>query len=155
MNFKVVALDADQFDSWFRLTESALQQRGARACVADAEPGFPCRVSLRDAAIGERLILLHFEHHAVDCPYRAAGPIFVSAGAQRWPETVDVVPPVLRSRLLSVRAYDVQGMLHDADVVHCEALEDRIASMFADAKIDYLHVHLARRGCYACRIERV
>jgi len=154
MNFKAVALDPERFDAWFTLTESDLRQRGARAYVADADPGFPCRVSLRDAPIGERLVLLHFEHHAVACPYRAGGPIFVSAGAQRWPETVDVVPPVLRSRLLSVRAYDAQGMLHDADVVQGEGLEDRIASMFADVKIDYLHIHFARRGCYACRIER-
>ena len=154
MTFKAVALASEQFDSWFTLTDSALQRRGARSCVADAEPGFPCRVSLRDVAVGERLVLLHYEHHPVDSPYRAAGPIFVSAGARRWPETVDAVPPVLRPRPLSLRAYDAWGMMLDADVVPGEAVEERIATMFADARIDYLHVHFARRGCYACRIER-
>jgi len=154
MSFKAVALEPGQFDSWFGLTDSALQRGGARGCIADAEPGFPCRVSLHDAAVGERLILLHYEHHAVDSPYRAAGPIFVGARAQRWPEPVDVVPPVLRSRVLSVRAYDAGGMMLDADVVPGEALEASIATMFAEARTDYLHVHFARRGCYACLIER-
>jgi hypothetical protein len=154
MTFKAVALEPEQFVSWFRLADSDLQQRGARGCVADAQPGFPCRVSLQDAAIGERLVLLHYEHHPVDSPYRAAGPIFVREDAQRWQAPLNVVPPVLRSRLLSVRAYDALGMLQDADVLQGETLEARIESMFADARIAYLHVHFARPGCYACRIER-
>jgi hypothetical protein len=154
MTFKAVALAPEQFVSWARLTDDELESRSARRRVADRQPGFPCRVSLQDAAPGDRLILLPYEHHAVDSPYRAAGPIYVRENAQRWQEPLDVVPPVLRTRLLSVRAYDVRGMIEDADVVQGEALEERIESMFADTAIDYVHVHFARHGCYACRIER-
>jgi hypothetical protein len=64
------------------------------------------------------------------------------------------VPPVLRTRLLSVRGYDAAGLMEDADVIPGEALPERIETLFANERIDYLHVHFARRGCYACRIER-
>jgi len=154
MSFKAIALAPEQFVCWSGLTDAQVRQRGARRRVADAQPGFPCRVSLQDAGTGERLILLPFEHHPVDSPYRAAGPIYVRENAQRWPQPIDVVPPVLRARLLSVRGYDAQGMLQDADVVKGEVVEQRIESLFANPEIDYLHVHFARQGCYACRIER-
>jgi hypothetical protein len=154
MPFKAVALDPEQFISWIRLSDEALLERSARRRVADANPGFPCRMSLQDAPIGERLILLPFEHQSADSPYRAAGPIFVRERVSRWSEPVDVVPPMLRARLLSVRGYDAGGMMEDADVVEGAKLEERIESMFAQPAIEYLHVHFARRGCYACRIER-
>jgi hypothetical protein len=154
MRFKAIALDPEQFVSWVRLNDEELHERHARRRVADEEPGFPCRVSLQDAPAGERLILLPFEHQPADSPYRASGPIFVRERTSRWPATVGVVPPILRPRLLSLRAYDANGMMQDADVVEGKVVEQRFESMFADPAIDYLHVHFARRGCYACRIER-
>jgi hypothetical protein len=154
MTFKAVALDPARFVSWSRLTDAELHARGGRRYAADKSPGFPCRVSLHDAEPGEALILLPFEHHGADSPYRASGPIFVGERAQRWPEPVDVVPPVLLTRLLSVRAYDQRGMMEDAEVVEGGALQKQVTAMFADPRIDYLHVHFARRGCYACSIVR-
>jgi len=32
--------------------------RGARRVIADSTPGYPCRVSLADAAVGDELLLL-------------------------------------------------------------------------------------------------
>jgi len=154
MTFKAIGLDPAQFASWSALNDAELAQRHARRRVADAQPGFPCRVSLQDAEIGERLILLAYEHHAADSPYRAAGPIFVRERATRWNEPVDVVPPALCTRLLSVRAYDAVGMLQQAEVLEGRELESLISGFFAKPTIEYLHIHFARQGCYACRIER-
>lgn len=154
MRFKAIGLDPEQFLSWHGLNDDELQRAGARRRVADETPGFPCRISLEDAPQGERLILLPYEHHAVNSPYRAAGPIFVREHARKWNEEIGVVPPVLRTRLLSVRGYDAAGLMEDADVIPGEALQERIETMFANEQIDYLHVHFARRGCFACRIER-
>jgi hypothetical protein len=154
MAFKAIALDPAQFIPWSALSDEALHERDAERRIVDESPGFPCRVSLSDAAVGERVILLPFEHHAVASPYRAAGPIFVREGAQRWHAARDVVPPMLRTRLLSVRAYDAAGMMRTAEVVQGETLEQCIGSMLDNAEVEYLHVHFARRGCYACRIER-
>lgn len=154
MAYQAVALDPELFRSWFALSDEVLKRRGARRRVADAPSGYPCRVSLQDAATGEELLLLHYEHHAVDTPYRAAGPIYVRAAAQPWAPAIDQLPPMLRSRLLSLRAYSARGMLVDAAAVQGDAAHERIAMMLGDARVGYVHAHFAQPGCYACRFER-
>jgi hypothetical protein len=64
------------------------------------------------------------------------------------------VPDQLRRRLLSVRGFDEQGMLRDADVAQGTALEPLIERLFADPIVAYLHIHMARPGCYAARVDR-
>jgi hypothetical protein len=117
-------------------------------------PGYPCRVSLEDAEPGERLLLLTFEHHGVDSPYRASGPIYVREGAVQADPAVNEVPLQLRRRLLSVRAYSAAGMMRDASVVEGKDLEGAVETLFADPKVAYLHLHNAIPGCYAARVER-
>jgi len=77
----------------------------------------------------------------------------ICAGEQSF-DAVDVVPEMLRRRLLSVRGFDAEGMMTDADVVDGRELEALVARLFAAARTDYLHVHFARPGCYAARIDR-
>ena len=85
----------------------------------------PCRVSLRDAAVGETSILLHYPHQtAATSPYRASGPIYVREGVTEAASFVNHVPAQQRIRLLSVRAYDADGIMVDADVTPGEDLED-------------------------------
>ncbi len=64
------------------------------------------------------------------------------------------VPPVLRGRLLSLRAYDVDGMIVDADVVPGDDVESALSRLFARDDSASVHIHNAKRGCYACRVER-
>ncbi len=154
MSFQIRALAAEPFVPLFALPDDALRARGIRRVVADDQPVYPCRVSLQDALEGERLLLLPHEHHAVDTPYRAAGPVYVrEAGVQAWPD-VDAVPALLRTRLLSLRAYDARGMMAWADVLPGSELESGIAQLFALERSAYLHVHYAKPGCYACRVDR-
>ena len=61
---------------------------------------------------------------------------------------------MLRLRLLSVRAYDADGLMVDADVVDGRELESVINRLFNEARVDYLHIHFARPGCFACRVHR-
>jgi hypothetical protein len=42
----------------------------------------------------------------------------------------------------------------DADVVEGEVLEGAIHRFFASDAVCYLHVHYAKRGCFAAKIER-
>jgi hypothetical protein len=125
-----------------------------RRVVADEFPGFPCRVSLVDAAPGETLILLSHVHHDVAGPYRGAGPIFVRQGAVQARPAPGEVPAQVSRRLLSLRAYDAAGMLRQGEVVEGRELPSLVARMFADLETAYLHVHNARPGCYSCRIDR-
>lgn len=155
MAFQVVALAEQDFTGLFALDDEALRARGARRYVADRTPGFPCRVSLEDASPGEVVILAPFVHQPADSPYKASGPIFVRDGARRASPAVGDVPELLRSRMLSVRAYDSESLMREADVVDGRELESLVERLFGDSRVGYLHVHFARPGCYACRIDRV
>ena len=103
---------------------------------------------------GERLLLLPYMHHEVDIPYRASGPIYVREAAMQAVQEAGDVPALLRSRLLSLRAYDARDMMVLADVLPGTELESGIAQLFAIKRVAYLHVHYAKPGCYACRVDR-
>jgi hypothetical protein len=60
----------------------------------------------------------------------------------------------MRLRLLSLRAYDAGGMMLDAAVVEGATTEPLITRMVANADVSYIHVHNAKQGCYAGRIDR-
>ena len=153
-DFRIAALPREHFTDCLRWSAAELRERGARWVVVDDCPGFPCRVSLVDAAPGERVLALCYTHHDVASPYRAAGPIFVRAGAVEARPGVNEVPDLLRHRRLSVRAYDADCSMVDAGVVAGAELEDAITGLFANAVVDYLHLHNAATGCYLCAVER-
>ena len=154
MPFRATGLALSQFETLFALDPRALAAKGIRRVTADSKPGFPCRVTLEDAEPGETLLLLSYAHLDADSPYRASGPIFVREAAAARFDRADAVPPVLRGRLLSLRAYDDAGFMVDAEIVPGDDVEAAIARLFAQAGIAYLHVHNAKRGCFACRIDR-
>jgi hypothetical protein len=152
--FRISALPMELFTDLFRLTDEELARRGGRRVVAASKPGYPCRVSLQDADVGERLLLLPFTHQPVDSPYRSTGPIYVRENARQAELAVGEVPDLLRRRLLSVRSYDAAGMMTDAAVVEGRDLETVVDRMLGDEKTEYLHVHNAKPGCFNCRIDR-
>ena len=154
MSFLISALPVTPFRQLFDLSDEALLAQGVRRYVADECPGFPCRVSLADAALGERVLLVNYEHQPARSPYRASGPIFVREAARAAAPEIGEVPDALARRLLSVRAYDGEDLISNADVAEGRELEPLIARFFADPAVAYLHVHYARRGCYAARIDR-
>ncbi|MGH6870551.1 MAG: DUF1203 domain-containing protein [Rhizomicrobium sp.] len=152
--FRFQGLPPAPFEPFFAMSDTALEAAGARRMVADSMPGFPCRVSLEDAEPGERLILLNFEHQPAHSPYRATGPIFVREAAHAAYDGTDV-PAVLRPRLLSLRAYDNAGLMVDADVVDGKDVEALLGRLFANEETAEIHIHYARRGCYACKVARL
>jgi len=154
MSFQIKALPAEPFRYLFSRSTEALAAQGVVRMVADKSPGFPCRVSLRDAAPGETVLLLNYEHQDAATPYRATHAIFVREGAAQAAPAVGEVPAVLRSRLLSVRGFSAGGMMLAADVVEGEAVEAVIGRMFNNPEIAYLHLHNAKPGCYAARVDR-
>lgn len=155
MSFRIHALPLAPFRPLFALDEAALEALGARRMVADAPHSAPCRVSLADAAPGERLILLNHRHlDAPASPYRADGPIFVrEAAAEAAPEPGEV-PDMLSRRLLSARVYDPDWMMIDADVVEGGDLAGRLEAWLADPAAAHVHLHTARRGCFMAAVRR-
>ena len=155
MSFRITGLKLAQFAPLIALPEDKLAEHNARRVVADRSPGFPCRVSLIDAHPGERVLLVNYEHLPVASPYRSRHAIYVREDAREVCYEVGEVPPVLQQRLLSVRAFTAEGMMVDAEVAEGRqqlvALIDRLLS---PAGVAYLHVHNARAGCYAARVDR-
>jgi Protein of unknown function (DUF1203) len=154
MAFKITGLPSASFKSLFALSDAQLATRGGIRMVADRRPGFPCRVSLRDADCGERVLLLNFEHLPVATPYRSRHAIFVRENAAQASLEVNEVPDVLRTRLLSLRAFDHAGMLINADVMQGTELVPAINHMLNMPEIEFLHVHNAKAGCFAARVDR-
>ena len=154
-NFKLVALDNSQFTDYFNLDESELAKQGIRKMVVDEFPGFPCRVSLADAEIGEEVILLNFEHHSVNSPYKSDGPVFIRKTAQTATPEINEVPKMFNHRLLSIRGFDRNATMIFADVTQGDNLKEKLNDILDNKKIDYLHIHNAKPGCYNCKVERV
>ena len=154
-SFRLVGLTPHPFQPLFALSDAQLHERGARRVRADRTPGYPCRISLADAQPGDELLLLPFAHQPCASPYQASGPIYVRRDAAQAVLAPGELPPSITQRLISLRAYDAADMMVDAGVAEGEALRGEIERLLANGKVDYIHLHNAKRGCFSCRLERV
>ena len=155
MSFRITGLPVEDFAHLFALSDEELMARGAVRRIADGRmPGTPCRVSLTDSQPGDELLLVNYEHHPVDSPYRMRFAIYVRKGEETY-DAVDRVPEQLRLRTLAVRAFDANAMMVGRELVDGAELEGAIERLFADPSASYLHIHFAAPGCYAARVERI
>jgi hypothetical protein len=130
-----------------------LRAAGGVTYVADCKPGFPCRQCLRDAEIGDEMLLLSYDPFTASSPYRCASPIFIHSTPCE-PDDQEGLPVQLTSRTLSVRGFDNAAMMLDAALIEGDDLAKTIESLFDNPAIDHLHVHNASRGCFAARVGR-
>jgi hypothetical protein len=154
MSFQLIALPFEPFAPLFSLSDDELAERDMRRVVATEKPGYPCRVSLADAEVGEELLLLPFTHQPARSPYRESGPIFVRKLARRHAPAACEVPDYVRLRLMSVRAYDTSHQMIDAAVCEGVSVAQTILKMFENVDVAYIHLHNAKRGCFSCRVDR-
>jgi hypothetical protein len=154
MTFRITGLSPEPFLSLFGLSEAELAARGVKRYLVDEKPGFPDRIGMRETELGETVLLLNHVCQPADTPYRASHAIFVREGATERFDAVGQVPEVMRSRLLSLRAYTDGGMMLDADVAEGAGIEPVIERLFANPEVKYIHAHNAKRGCYSGRIDR-
>jgi hypothetical protein len=152
MPFRITGLSPEPFRPLFGLPDEALAARGVLRLAADESA--PCRVTLDDAAVGEPVLLLHYEHQPAPSLYRSSGPIFVRESA-REARVTDSIPDSFRKRVYSARAYDGDGLMVDAEVGGGGELESLIGNLFANSEAAYIHLHHARRGCFSCRVDRL
>ena len=153
--FLLSGIDPVPLQPLFDLDDADLTAHGAARRIADSECGFPCRVSLRNATVGEELLLLPYWHQPAASPYRASGPIFVRRGAVPARLAVNQVPPYVGRRLISLRAYDRDDCIAAAEVMDGERVDAWLKAQLDDPRIAYVHLHNARHGCYLCRADRV
>lgn len=155
MDYKITSLELTSFNHLFGLDNKTLAEKGVQRMTVTDKPGYPCRVTLEDAEIGESVLLLNYEHLSVDSPYRSAHALFVRENATESASFENEIPEYLQIRQLSVRSFDASGMMVNADTCAGGDLESVIERLFTDDSADYLHVHNAARGCYLARVNRL
>jgi Protein of unknown function (DUF1203) len=151
MTFRILGLPADDFTHLFTLSDSELAAQGAVRQTADGK--YPCRVSLTDSKPGDKLLLINYEHHPVDSPYRMRFAIFLREGDQTY-DMVNEVPDQFRNRMLAVRSFDSKAMMVANQLVDGNDIEPVLEKMLAPMDVNYLHVHFAAAGCYAAKVQR-
>ena len=155
MSYSIAGLPVEPFQAFFGLPDEELARHHIVRMTADSPVGFPCRVLLKDARVGETLLLLNHEYQPAETPYRGRHAIFVNEAARAPGKFVDQVPAVLAVRkAISLRAFDAAGMMIDADVVRGAEVEPLILRLFDNPRTAYIHAHNAGRGCFAARIDR-
>ncbi len=154
MAYTVSGVDPAQFSHLFGLGDEDLARRGAVRRVVNPGDAFPERVELRDAPVGENVLLVNYTHLPTQNPYRSSYAIFVRENAEEAVVVRDAVPEVLGTRLISLRAFDERDFLAAADVVEGSRLEPLILDYLAGPEVAYLHAHYAKFGCFAAKIVR-
>jgi len=154
LSFRITGLDPKLFQHLFGQPVDELRKLGVVRYFVDAKPGYPDRIEVRDAEPGESVLLLNYTHQPADNPYRSSHAIFVLEGASVAYDRIDDVPEVMRIRPMSLRAFDSDDLMVDADIVDGREIERFIDRFLADPRVAYVHAHYARRGCYAARVDR-
>lgn len=153
MTYRINGLPRVPFEPFFAMSDDLLARHGARRVLADS-PGYPCRISLEDARIGESLILINHVSHDVEGPYRAAHAILVREKAGEPASFIDETPPVFASRILSLRGFDASGDLIDSRVSRPGEHDAAIRDLLAERRVHHVDAHNAGHGCFSARIER-
>ena len=154
MSFVIRGLDPTRFESVIGADDRSLAAQGAVRRIADAKPGFPCRVTLEDAEPGDRLILLNYESHGAATPYRSAYAIFVNEKAREAAVFRDEIPPVMRARPIALRHFSKDGMLIGASLALKGDSREAVLAAFANEDVAYIHAHNAAHGCFAAEVRR-
>lgn len=154
MTFQIHGLSRAEYAHLIGLSDAALAERGALRLTAETPHSFPCRVGLRDLEPGETAILVNHVHQPADTPFHAAHAIFVGEGSTDAEPAPGEIPEVLARRTLSVRSFDGEGMMLDADLADGLEVTALIERLLANPGVVYLDIHYARRGCWAARAVR-
>ena len=100
-----------------------------------------------------RFCLMNNTHLQAETPFRSSYAIYVREGARDRYDRVNEVPELFRSRVLSLRAFDGNDMLCDANIAQGGAVENLIERLLSSPQTAYVHAHYAKPGCF-CRADR-
>ena len=154
MTYRFSGVEPSQFAHLVGLGDEELAAHGAVRMFANGQPTFPCRIQLDDAAAGEPLLLVNHVSHDGNNPYRASHAIFVSETALEAASYEDEIPPALNRRILSLRAFDRDGMMVDAALAQPGEADPVVRRMLDSPAVDHVDAHTAIRGCFMARAER-
>lgn len=153
--YVVSGLPLEDFAPLFGRSDEELAALGVIRRVVDSPVGFPSRVELEDAQVGDTVLLLNYEHQPAETPFRARHAIFVNEKARETARMTNELPGAITARdAVSLRAFRRDGMMIDAGFAVRDEVENAIAGFFGNPDVAYLHAHTVGWGCYLARIDR-
>jgi hypothetical protein len=81
MSFRTTGLSAEPFRHLYGLSDQELALHGVKSYIADKRPGFPDRIEMRDASVGEKLLLLN---HTIGGSNAAHAVLSACARSASW-----------------------------------------------------------------------
>lgn len=151
-NFRIVPLATEVAATARRAAASGAPDHAT--VVADSPGGFPCRLCLRYAQPGERMILFPYEAIPAGHPYSESGPIFVHAESCERYRATDEFPADFREGRV-MRAYNSNYDVIDAEIVNgCEP-EAVIEKFLQKPETAFADARSVTCGCYTFRIQRL
>lgn len=154
MTYAIRGLDPGPFAPLFGAGDAEREAARALIVTADSDWGYPCRVSLEDAQLGERVLLTHHVSNDVAGPFCMAHAIYVREGVQAAEPAMDRVPAMLETRTLGLRGFARDGMMRKAILAQPGEADGAIRDLFSNAGIAYIHAHNAAYGCFLAAVER-
>ncbi|WP_369790744.1 DUF1203 domain-containing protein [Rouxiella sp. WC2420] len=152
--FIIKGLDGSDFQHLYELSDHELSKRGAVRIKVNEYPSYPDRITLRDIPLGENAILLNHLYLNSHSPYRGSHAIFIWEGKIQPAVLKNTLPEVMQTRLISLRAFDINDMLVVATISSGYEIETSIQNMFKQPQIEFILAHNAKQGCFSCRITR-
>ncbi|MBY5933677.1 DUF1203 domain-containing protein [Tateyamaria omphalii] len=118
--------------------------------------GNPCRHCLRDVPEGAEMLVLAHKPFDGTHPYAEVGPIFLCADPCVRSSGADLPQILTTSPDYLIKGYgkDDRIVYGTGAVTPRPEIADRIAAIFADPKVAYIHVRSARNNCYLTRADR-
>ena len=106
----------------------------------------PCRHCLKDSQIGAPVLLGSYHFGRPHGVYWTPSPIFLHAEPCERFEQWEIVPDIVRNRMVSVRAYDADDMcIYElGDVCDGIDVERLLNRALADRRTDCVNIHRAR-----------
>ncbi len=138
-----------------RFRATGIDDGGNRLRRMAADHPSPCRVCLRDAVAGEAVLLGSYHLPRPHGIYWTPSPVFVHAAPCVPFTAADTVPGIVRTRLVSVRAYDAEDQCL-YDLGHAgdgDGIDAPLARALADPRTAFVNIHTAKPGCLLCLVE--
>jgi hypothetical protein len=113
---------------------------------------------MRQTRSGTDLILLKYSPFSIGSrsPYAERGPIFLCGEDCAAHGTPDLLPEIVTSRQVNIRAYDARDFMLYAhsQLADGHEAEGVVTKLLDDLSVRQVHVRTALHGCFLCAVER-
>lgn len=116
----------------------------------------PCRHCLKYIPAGAEMLILAHRPFPAAQPYAETGPIFLCADHCQRHQGEDLPEVLERAPDYLIKGYSADHrIVYGTGIVIPQAeMMARAKAIFADERVDYIHIRSSRNNCYQARIDR-